>query len=675
MNFSPRSFLVLSLATAFLAALLPATALGVSANPELLEKAKHDPVLAARIAAVAAAEKNETIDTPSVDRIVVSRDARGIASVRVVRAPAAVGQLRSLAILLQFADRAGQTAPADFDFLLFGDVYGPASVRGYYNEISYGKLSVTTADLPSSLGWITLPHSAEYYAGTENGIGDYPNNAAGMVADALPLIDAAVDFSHYDTDGDGTVDNLIIIHSGEGAEATGASNDIWSHKSQLPGPITLDGVAIESFSTEPEFATNSGVPTSQTVGIFAHEIGHILGLRDLYDTVNTGPAGIGEWSLMAGGNWLGPDGAQGASPARLDAWSASQIGWVLPTTISSAPTLQDLPAVEASDSGTVYRVVPRGGDGTQYFLVENRQKIGTDSYLPGDGALVWHVDENAWSDNDDPEHKLVALEEADGFRDLDMGYNRGDPADPFPGTADKHAFSWATTPNSRTYAGADTAVYADRFSSSQATMTVRIGLAPTSPTAVKYGVRAGGTLVAWTRTTDALGYRVYSGASLVGSMGVSSSSLFIKHYLGPSSRIAVVAVGDSGIRSASIRAAYKTVNPTALGTVHFANNSAFLSASARTSLRRDARLIAAQGFKNLTVHGHNASTKGSAREAQSALSLARAKALRAYLASRLSTLHAKVTITVVGYGGTEPIASNATASGRAKNRRAELILK
>jgi len=658
----------------------PATAWGVSPSPELLAKAKHDPAASARVAAARKAEASGRIDAPSVDRIIVTKNALGAPSVRVMRTPAAQGQLKSLAILVQFPDRLAQTPASYFDSLLFGDGWGPASLRGFYKEISYGKLLFSTADMPSSTGWVTLPHNAAYYAGTNNGMGSYPNNAAKMVEDALPLIDAAgVDFSAYDNDHDDahTVDNLIVIHAGEGAEGgTDATGTIWSHKTQLPVPLTLDGVTIDSFSTEPEFATTAGKPASQTVGIFAHEVGHILGLRDLYDTLNEGPSGIGEWSLMSSGNWLGPDGAAGSSPSRLDAWSASELGWLTPTVIASAPEVRELPAVEASESGTAYRIDARGSGGSEYFLVENRQRIGTDSYLPGAGALVWHIDTGVWSDNDDPAHKLVALEEADGRRDLDEGwYNRGDASDPFPGTSDNRAFSWGTVPNSKTYGHRDSGVYLDRISDSGPTMTARMGLAPSNPTSVTYGVMPGCTRIAWTPTADALGYRVSVGSGSLFVPGATASSISVNGLVGPKTKVTVAASGANDIPSASARASYKTVEAAQLGAVRFRRGSSALSDSAKSALRSYARSIAAQGFTKLTVRGHTSFDGRSTRSSRQALSVRRAKVVRTYLLSRLSRLHAKVSVGTVGYGSTKPVASNATASGQAKNRRAELILK
>jgi len=50
-----------------------------------------------------------------------------------------------------------------------------------------------------------------------------------MVEDVINAVAGSVDFSQYDNDHDGYVDALFVIHTGQGAEFTGSSSDIWSH--------------------------------------------------------------------------------------------------------------------------------------------------------------------------------------------------------------------------------------------------------------------------------------------------------------------------------------------------------------------------------------------------------------------------------------------------------------
>jgi immune inhibitor A len=69
-----------------------------------------------------------------------------------------------------------------------------------------------------------------------------------------------------------------------------------------------------------------------------------------------------------------------------------------------------------------------GTGGSEYFLIENRQRTGYDADLPGGGLLVWHIDD-AQPDNTNEDHYKVGLVQADGHRDLELNHNRGDAGD------------------------------------------------------------------------------------------------------------------------------------------------------------------------------------------------------------------------------------------------------
>jgi len=89
---------------------------------------------------------------------------------------------------------------------------------------------------------------------------------------------------------------------------------------------------------------------------------------------------------------------------------------------------------------------------TEYFLVENRQPIGSDIHLPGSGLLIWHVDQASQSGgiaNNRP--RGVEVEQADGLGHLEADVNSGDAGDPFPGTSNKMLFAGGTTPNSTSH--------------------------------------------------------------------------------------------------------------------------------------------------------------------------------------------------------------------------------
>jgi immune inhibitor A len=345
-------------------------------------------------------------------------------------------KLHAIALLVDFSDNKGMRPAKDFEKLLF-DNANPNSVTNFYRQLSYGALEITG----EVIGYVRAPQPYSYYTATESGTGsNYPNNTPGLLNDALTIFCRNDNLARFDTDNDGFVDAIFLIHAGSGAEAeanpTKRKNMIWSHKWTLPQPFVNQGVKVFAYSTEPE---------DGRVGVFSHEFGHLLGLPDLYDTTFRSH-GIGDWCLMAGGSW----GGEGNRPARMSCWCLSKLGWIKPKVVTGKETLQ-LDTLEEKET-ECYRLWTNGSIGPEYFLLENRQAKGLDAALPGSGLAVWHIDERQ-SNNDNPLAYLVALLQADGNKDLELLRNSGDAGDLFPGDKGVAALDDNTTPSTRSNTG------------------------------------------------------------------------------------------------------------------------------------------------------------------------------------------------------------------------------
>jgi immune inhibitor A len=401
-------------------------------------------------------------------RLAALKQAKGIDVPEPVQAPV-TGTRPALVLLVEYLDlthNAGSTATL-YNSLLFseGTYPAPGSMRDYYQEVSYGNFDIAPSLVDSD--WRQVSNNHDYYAdadgipesGDEYGFGTYPHNAQGLVVDAVTLANPFVNFASYAVGGE--VPGLFVIHAGRGAETDVSHTDwIWSHKWGLYGnAVTVDGVVVNIYSMEPEYTSSPG---DSTVGVFCHEYAHVLGVPDLYDT-DYSSEGLGMWSLVAHGGGNG----NGSSPAHLDAWSKMMLGWVDPVVPTSYVPGASIPAVESN--AVVYQLWTSGLIGTEYFLLENRQQIGFDAALPGDGLLLYHVDELA-SQQDDW-HPKVMVEQADGLWDLQEAYNKGDDGDPYPGTSDKRAAGRDTTPDTRSYAGVDTGTAISSISDSATTMS------------------------------------------------------------------------------------------------------------------------------------------------------------------------------------------------------------
>lgn len=416
----------------------------------------------------------------------------GINQPESLKALLVTGTNNILLILIDYPDLPATQTAASFTDMINGP-WATGSLDDYYEEVSYNQFGVNGV----AMGWYRAANNHTYYAnndgisgtGDDFGTGAYPYNAPRLVEEAVDAAEAAgVDFSNYDNDGDGWVDTVFIVHAGRGAEATGDPNHIWSHKwdtfSGGGSPKYYDGVWINTYSVQPELNSTGG---HIEIGVFAHEYGHVLGLPDLYDTDGTS-GGIGNYGLMAGGSW-GADGNSPERPSHMCAWSRVYLGWITPTVVTRDTFSQEINQIETN--AEVYKLWKRGEPQSEYFLVSNRQKIGFDSRLIGDGGLlIWHIDEDVINANllsntvnDDENHKGVDLEEADGLNDLDYGRNRGDAGDFYPGSTNNTTFNDTSNPDSRDYSGITSEVEVINISSSGNPMRaeLKVGIAGVAP--------------------------------------------------------------------------------------------------------------------------------------------------------------------------------------------------
>lgn len=120
---------------------------------------------------------------------------------------------------------------------------------------------------------------------------------------------------------------------------------------------------------------------------------------------------------------------------------------------------------------------------------------------------------------------------------------------------------------------------------------------------------------------------------------------------------------------ASAQREIDTLASAQLNTVFFATGSSELSAEARGVLDRIADVLRRYPGVVVEVGGHTDAQGDPA--ANQLLSEQRAEAVRAYL---LGAGIAPARVSAVGYGQTRPVADNATAEGRAQNRRVQFTV-
>lgn len=288
----------------------------------------------------------------------------------------------------------------------YSEYGGTGSARDFFLNASSGKFNPTF----DVYGPVTLPNTMKFYGGNDRNGND--QNPAQMIVDACKGLDSEIDFSKYDLNGDGEVDNVFVFYAGYGEASSYVDDTVWPHQWELNSAglnCTLDGVRINKYacSNELEVSEDSNEITPDGVGTFIHEFSHVLGLPDLYDTAGDGEWTPGAWDVMD----LGPHNNNGRTPPTYSAYERNALGWIDPVVVTSPESLTLKSIIDNNEAC----LIPVSKN--EFFLLENRQQTGWDKYLPGSGLLIWHIDYNyaPWYNNtvnNTRSHQYVDLEEA-----------------------------------------------------------------------------------------------------------------------------------------------------------------------------------------------------------------------------------------------------------------------
>lgn len=315
-----------------------------------------------------------------------------------------VGTKKGLIILVEFADTKfwEDHTPALYQRIAneegFNEMGFSGSVKDYFKDQSYGQFELDF----DIAGPVTLPNNYSYYGGPINGQNDNPTALGEMVISACEAIDNDIDFTNYDWDGDGEVDQVFILYAGHGEASWDDPNTIWPHEwnlhSALGRTLTLDGVKIDTYACSCELGVktenNKRVECIDGIGTICHEFSHCLGLADMYDTSYSGNYGMGDWDIMDQGSYNG----DGYLPANYTSYERMYAGWIEPTELKENCEISSMK--DLASSGEAY-IIYNDNNKNEYYLLENRQLTGWDAGLPNSGLLILHVDFDAtvWKQN------------------------------------------------------------------------------------------------------------------------------------------------------------------------------------------------------------------------------------------------------------------------------------
>ncbi len=355
------------------------------------------------------------------------------------------GNVKALAFLVGYSDVPFSEESAEYFKNMitqegFSENGATGSCRDFYVDASGGQF-IPEFDV---YGPVTLPNPREYYGGNNS----YGNDSRPeyMMLHAAQLLDDEVDFSQYDTDGDGFVDNVFIFYAGEGEAAGGGAETVWPHSWDKTFMQKFDGVRLRRYACGPEMIS----PTSRDgIGTFCHEFGHVLGLPDLYNTENANVIYTPmSWSVMDAGCYN--NGSR--TPPTFSAFERNALGWMgdnlVEITGPASCTLDNI--IDTNKAYVISTPVEN-----EFFILENRQQKDWDKYLAYHGMLIWHIDYNAtiWKNNtpnNRQNHQYVDLVEACNRTYSDRMNQRKYP---FPGSGKVTEYKFGGTPNFKTWAG------------------------------------------------------------------------------------------------------------------------------------------------------------------------------------------------------------------------------
>ncbi|MDY2633292.1 MAG: M6 family metalloprotease domain-containing protein [Prevotella sp.] len=307
-----------------------------------------------------------------------------------------VGNKRGLVILAQYQDIKFQDGHGKetFNKVLNQENYNEGnfkgSVKDYFKAQSEGKF-ILDFDV---VGPVDLPHDRKYYGG--NGATGQDVRPVEMTSDAILAVKDLVDFSKYDWNGDGEVEQVYILYAGNGEADSQVKDAVWPHQYKLSygsttSPITVKGIKIDTYACGPEL---NGGNQICGIGTFCHEFSHCLGYPDFYDTTRGPNYGMGSWDLMDNGSYNG----SGYVPAGYTSYERMFAGWITPIELKNDTVVTNMAAI--NKKGDAY-IIYNQNNKNEYYLLEARFKKDWDVNVPGAGLLVIHVDYDpyAWRSN------------------------------------------------------------------------------------------------------------------------------------------------------------------------------------------------------------------------------------------------------------------------------------
>ncbi len=314
------------------------------------------------------------------------------------------GSKKGIVILVEFPDKTFSSTSSEpttyYTNMLnqngFGDDFCPGSVHDYFHDMSTGMFDLTF----DVYGPVTVSKNSTYYGGSRLSKSSdlYGIQHAGeFICEAVKLANSSydIDWTKYDWDKDGEIEEVFVMYAGYGSATGGSGGTLWPHMSHLdyqkqyyndgPGTMKYDGVEINVYACGNELYGGSG-SRKMGLGVFCHEFSHCMGLPDMYDTGEDDNRGMDTWDLMDYGSY---NGVNGSCPAPWTPWERHFAGWLDYTELQENDSVTDFrPLLDEAKAYVIYNDNNRN----EYYTLHNIGVGRWDAGLSSSGLFITHVD-------------------------------------------------------------------------------------------------------------------------------------------------------------------------------------------------------------------------------------------------------------------------------------------
>ena len=334
------------------------------------------------------------------------------------KAEESVRKIANLIVFVDFQDTAHDNEKCyakdpQIQELFDGDETNPKSLKQYIRAISYGQMEVENVIpqydsgdhkvTPCQLSML----SSEYSDGIE---GDEK-----LINQLVLEYGNQLDLSgeELDCDGDGKIDNLMLVLPDEPANSNTSGR-----MNTYQGSASIGGKQIGNYTVIPEYdAYKSSIKKS---GVIIHEFLHTLGCSDLYwGGATGGEVPVGFWDMMATGDAglpypLAYTRSHDLELFRIPEIRTSQRDYRIYAASAATSATKDQQAV----------ILKTDRYADEFFVVEYR-KPGTDydSYMQGSGLVIYRVKEGRRGNMQGPPFGIYVFRQGDSMKD---GHEKAD---------------------------------------------------------------------------------------------------------------------------------------------------------------------------------------------------------------------------------------------------------